>query len=156
MNALKITRNEIHVLYKVLCIMIIMATNVRLLFYQIVDTVIVIRFLVCVIISVLLWSLKSFVYIDLDNKKISEGYSVLGLRLITTYKATFTEIEKMYVNYITSGWTSDSLGYTEGKTPPMYKAFLKTSEGDKFCVAVGASKREVMARVRTFEYPFWV
>lgn len=147
MEVYKIIRNDIHVGYKIIVIGVLMATNVRLIFYQIVDAQILIRFLACVLIAIVLLSLNSFVLIDFKKQKISEGYCVFSIPFITTYKGKFSGFEKMYINFVTSGWTSDSLGFTEGATPPMYKAFLKTNEGDKFCVAIGANKSSVLARV---------
>jgi hypothetical protein len=127
-----------------------MTTNVRLLFYHIVEKDLIIRFLVCVLISLLLWTAKGFVLIRFDKKIISEGYTILGLRILTLYRAEFTGFEKIYINYVSSG-TSTHFNQRAPddrmRTAAKYKAFLKTCEGDKFCVAEHGMKENVVQKV---------
>jgi hypothetical protein len=150
MKPLQIDIHSVPAFYKILCISIIMATNVRLIFFQIVATDLLIRFLVCVLISVLLWTAKSFVWIQFDKNTISEGYSILGFKVLTLYKAKFTGFEKIYINYIGRGYSTSLFQRTADdrvSTAAKYKAFLKTHEGDKFCVAENGFKKLVIHRV---------
>lgn len=127
-----------------------MSTNVRLVFFQIVSMDLVVRFVVCLIISILLLTAKGFVLIRFEKKGISEGYTILGIRILTLYRAEFTGFEKIYINYIDSG-SSTYFGQRTSadrmRTSAKFKAFLKTVEGDKFCIAQSGIKRILVGQV---------
>jgi len=147
-DTLKITSNDIPVAVKVLVIATALLVPGSLIFwFHVVAKETIFFFLAGIIISVCSWTLKAFVAINFKKKEIIEGHEMLGLRVYTNYKTTFTGFEKIFINYIRSS-VEHFDGDDSEHTPPSFKAFLKTCEGDKFCIAQGHKKVNVMRRVK--------
>ncbi len=150
MKSLQLQIHSVPAFLKIVCIGIVMSTNIPLIYYNDVALDLVARVLVCLLISALLWTAKSFVWIRFDKNTISEGYSILGVRVLTLYKSTFTGFEKIYINYVGGGSSTIVLQRTTDSrisTAARYKAFLKTYEGDKFCIAEDSIRTLILRRV---------
>ncbi|HZY78442.1 MAG TPA: hypothetical protein VFE50_02895 [Cyclobacteriaceae bacterium] len=148
MKPLRIVRNEIPLAMKVVGIALLLMVPGLLIFrFHIVCTETVALAGICILIAVFVWTLKGFIIIDFKKGIILEGHQIFGLRLSAT-RSHFTGVEKIYVNYIGGGLMTYSDDDDVQPYAPIYKAFLKTLEGDKFCIAQYRNKDRVMGRVK--------
>ncbi|HZY82370.1 MAG TPA: hypothetical protein VFE50_22750, partial [Cyclobacteriaceae bacterium] len=82
MQPLKITRNEIPLLVKGICLGVLLVVPVLLVFvFNVVHRQMFLFFAICIFISVCVWTFKVFIIINFQANKISEGYQVLGFQL---------------------------------------------------------------------------
>lgn len=88
-------------------------------------------------LPIIVWMANDFIVIDTKKRRIIEGYSFFWLRILPIKSYEYSSLEKIFVNEVD--------GYFAGSRP-RYKAFLKTTEGDKFEIAVGSTKQRVMAK----------
>ncbi|MEO8472530.1 MAG: hypothetical protein ABI477_10055 [Chryseolinea sp.] len=101
------------------------------------------------VIAFSIWTGREIVILDFDNRQIKEGYKILGLVVnADTYK--FTGIEKMYVNRILTAQTVYQLSTSSTIHDQIYKAFLKTDEGDKFCIGQMRDKDKLIKALKRY------
>lgn len=102
-------------------------------------------YLISLGIAIAIWTGKEVVLIDYDNGKIAEGFRILGLTRLDWVK--FSGIEKIYINSVQSSETFYHLTRTLNIRHQAYKAFLKTSEGNKICIGIHANKGRLMQKI---------
>jgi hypothetical protein len=91
------------------------------------------------LLAVLFWVAKEIVQIDIPLKRIGEGFKVLGLRRMNWIP--YSEIEKIYINSVkTVGEDNYSLPNKVTVRYSLYKAFIKTTSGDKLLLMVDNDK----------------
>jgi hypothetical protein len=90
-------------------------------------------------LGVSFWIAKEIVLIDISEKRMGEGFKVFGLRQINWIK--YSGIEKIYINSVkTVGEDIYSLPNKVTVRDKVYKAFLKTTNGDKLVLIVDNDK----------------
>lgn len=132
---------------KVFSVLVILAVNYKILTFTF-DDVSPITYIICIAIAVGTWTIKSVVVVDQEKRIVGEGFKIAGLRYLSKYK--FSEIEKVFVNSVSSGTTFRHLTRTMEIHHHTYKAYLKTVEGDKFCIAINADKDKLMGALQKY------
>lgn len=106
--------------------------------------------IICIVISFLiplLWSSYYILQIDPKSKTISNGYWIMNLKKME--QQPYDEIEKIYVNEVTSGqrFTSYSGRVSNFKTKE-YAAYLKLKNGDKFFLLSDKNEETLSQRLQ--------
>jgi len=98
------------------------------------------------LLAVSFWIAKEIVLIDITEKRIGEGINVLGLRRMNWIK--YSGIEKIYINSVkTVGEDIYSLPNKVTIRDRVYKAFIKTTNGDKLLLIVDNDKESLFKRL---------
>jgi len=91
------------------------------------------------LLAVSFWIAKEIVLIDIPGKRIGEGIKVLGLRRMNWLN--YSGIEKIYINSVERvGEDIFSLPNNVTIRDRIYKAFIKTTNGDKLLLSVDNDK----------------
>ena len=78
-------------------------------------------------------------HIDISEKRIGEGVKIFGLKRISWTR--YSEIEKIYINSVnTVGEDIYSLPNKVTVRDTIFKAFIKTTNGDKIFLMAGSDK----------------
>lgn len=147
MNELEIIRKDMApVQFKVLGILIVLATNYKVLtftFYEVNPWI----FIIGNAVAFAVFTAKDILIIDFKNKQIREGFKVYGLR--STDKTAFSGLEKIFINKIKTSRNFNQMTRSMTIYDEHYKAFLKTFEGDKYWVAENSDKDKLINRLRS-------
>lgn len=91
------------------------------------------------LLAVSFWIAKEIVHIDAPGRRIGEGVKILGVRRMNWVK--YSGIEKIYINSVkTVGEDIYSLPIKVTVRDRVYKAFIKTTNGDKLLLMVDNDK----------------
>ena len=146
MGQFEIVRKDIAPMqFKFLGILIVLATNYKILtwtFFEINPLV----FIFSNLFAVAIWSAKDILLIDFDSNEVKEGFKIFGLS--HTDKTKFSGLEKIYINKISTGETFRQLTRTMTIHHQSYKAFLKTSEGEKYWISVDSDKDKLIDKLK--------
>lgn len=93
-----------------------------------------------------IWTSHNVIVIDREKQYLGEGFVILGIRYIA--KTPYTAIEKIFVNKIKLRETFRPSTRTIEIHHEVYKAFLKTTDGNKFWIAEDTDKRELFKRLQ--------
>jgi hypothetical protein len=133
---------------KMLCVVVIIFIIIQFLSASFLDHPII--YTLFAVLSVATITAKEFVTIDFTKGVIAEGYWILGAKSVDI--AHFSAIEKIYINRVRCSTRRDTYSQvdTEYSTWGVYKAFLKTVEGDKIVIGIGSNKKELIKREDTY------
>ena len=105
-------------------------------------------YLIMNLLAVVIWVVKKFLVVDMDNREIREGFWILGNIYLDKYK--FTGLEKIFINRVNSVQAFRQLTRTIDIHHQHYKAFLKTADGEKICIGEDADKDKLIAEVKAY------
>ena len=146
MRQFEIVRRDIApIQFKVFAVLIVLATNYKILTWTFFDTNPLI-FIIGNFVSFVILSAKDILVVDFDRKQIKEGFKILGLR--HTDKTNFSGLEKIFINKINTSQAFRHLTRTMTIRDEMYKAFLKTDEGDKYWIGIDRDKDKLIKRLK--------
>jgi hypothetical protein len=95
------------------------------------------------------WTMNKIVSIDFANKKIGEGVGIFGLRSLNWRK--YNEIEKIFINSVNVvGQDVYSLPWSVTWKDKLYKAFLKTTDGEKILLMVNSDKDLILKKINDY------
>ncbi|HTE33830.1 MAG TPA: hypothetical protein VK666_25790, partial [Chryseolinea sp.] len=98
MRRFEIIRKDIAPMqFKFLAVLIILATNYKVLTWTFLDTNPLV-FIFGNLLALIILTAKDILVVDFDNSQIKEGFKVLGLR--HTDKTEFSGLEKIFINKI--------------------------------------------------------
>lgn len=147
-NNIEIVTKDISPLWlKFIAVLIFVATNIKfvtLTFNEVNPLV----FIIFNLIAFSIWTGREVVIIDLKNKMIKEGYKVLGI--LRTDKYQYTGIEKIFVNRVLTSQSFYRLATETRVHDEVYKAFLKTDDGEKFCIGEKRDKDELIKLLKGY------
>jgi len=146
MGELEIVRKDMAPLQlKFFGVLIVLATNYKMLTWTFFD-VNPLVFVFGNLFAVCIFTAKDILLINFDHGQIGEGFKILGFRY--TDKTTFTGIEKIFINKVKTGETFRQMTRTMTIHHDNYKAFLKTSEGDKYWISVHSNKDKLIHKLK--------
>jgi hypothetical protein len=105
-------------------------------------------YLIMNLIAVVIWTGKEVVVVDFAKQEIGEGFRILGLTHLDRTK--FSGLEKIFINRVHTGETFRHLTRTMDIHHVNFKAFLKTTNGDKICVGIHRDKEVLIRRLRQY------
>ncbi len=147
-RTLKITVKSLAPLeFKVFSVLVILATNYKILtgtFNEVSPW----TFAICNFIAIAVWTAKQVVVIDFQERTIGEGSTILGMNFLS--KNSYSGFEKIFINSVATGETFRHLTRNIRIHHNGFKAFLKTNEGDKYCIAVESDKERLIKK--TLQY----
>jgi hypothetical protein len=130
---------------KMLCVVVIIFIGFQVLLASFLDHPII--YTLFLVLSVATITAREFVTIDLAKGVITEGYWILGTKSVDI--THFSAIEKIFINRVRLSTRQDT--YSQVDTVysewDVYKAFLKTVEGDKIVIGIGSNKKELIRRI---------
>lgn len=98
------------------------------------------------LLAVSFWIAKEIVHIDIPGRRIGEGVKILGVRRMNWVK--YSGIEKIYINSVkTVGEEIYSLPIKVTVRDRVYKAFIKTTNGDKLLLMVDNDKALLLKKL---------
>ncbi|SHG42085.1 hypothetical protein SAMN04488109_0186 [Chryseolinea serpens] len=103
-------------------------------------------YLIMNLIAVLIWLVKTVLVVDMDKQEVREGLWIFGNIYLDKYK--FQGLEKIFINRVNSVQTFRQLTRTIDIHNQHYKAFLKTTDGEKICIGEDADKDKLIAEVK--------
>jgi len=130
---------------KFLGVLIVLATNYKILTWTFFD-VNPLVFVFGNLFAIGIFTAKDILLIDFDRNQIGEGFKILGFR--HTDRTTFSSIEKIFINKVKTGETFRQLTRTMTIHHDNYKAFLKTSEGNKYWISVNSNKDKLISKLK--------
>lgn len=130
-----------HPTLKIICVLVFIFAVYKLITLSIAG-------IVLSVIAVAIWTAKEIVVVDFDKGIIGEGYWILGVTSLE--KTEFSEIEKVFINRIKATSRLNHLAGSTDYTHYIYKAFLKTIEGEKIEIAVGADKEKMIKKLKGY------
>ena len=142
MNKIVIRTGDLaHPTLKIICILIFLFSVYKLINLSVLG-------LVLSVVAVGLWTAREIVVVDFHKKIIGEGHWILGLSSLE--KTRFSELEKIFINRVKSTTRMNHLIGSADITDYVYKAFLKTAEGEKFEIATGSDKDKVIRKLKEY------
>jgi hypothetical protein len=103
-------------------------------------------YLIMNLIAVMIWVGKKIIVVDMNKQEIREGIRIFGNIYFDKYK--FPGLEKIFINRVNSVQTFRQLTRTVDIHHQQYKAFLKTTDGEKICIGEDADKDKLIAELR--------
>jgi hypothetical protein len=101
------------------------------------------------LLAISFWTAKEIIVLDLNKKRIGEGFKVFGTRRVTW--TNFSEIEKIFVNSVnTVGQDIYSLPWAVTTRDKVYKAFIKTSDGTKLFLAFDNDRDVLLKKLNNY------
>ncbi len=95
------------------------------------------------------WTAKEIIHIDTSAKRIGEGFRIFGLKRISW--TNYSEIEKIYINSVnTVGLEGYSLTKMLKVREKVFKAFIKTTDGDKIFLIADSDKKLILKKLSEF------
>jgi hypothetical protein len=130
--------------FKVFSVLVILATNykiVTLTYHEVSPW----TFGICNILAIAVWTAREIVIIDFETQTIKEGFTVLWINFVS--KSRYSGFEKIFINSVATSGVFRHIAGEKTIRDKGYKAFLKTYEGEKFCIAVQRDKDTLMEKL---------
>lgn len=105
-------------------------------------------YLIMNLIALGIWTGKEIVIVDFAKQEIGEGFRILGLTHLD--KTRFSGLEKIFINRVHTGEIFRHLTRTMDIHHENFKAFLKTTGGDKICIGMHRDKEVLIRRLRQY------
>ena len=108
-----------------------------------------------VISSAGLGLVNEIVVVDFDKRIISEGMSYFGLQNLQ-HHYRFSGFEKIFINTTAKQKLLNTRVAANMMHTTLYKAFVKTLEGDKICIGVDMRKERLIKKISNVRAIFYV
>jgi len=148
MNKVVIIKKDIAPVWvKVVGVLIVAATIYKIVSLTFFDVGLQVYFILN-LIAAAIWTGKEIVVVDMNKQEIGEGFRVLGITYLD--KEKFSGLEKIFINRVNTSQTFTHLAGSTAIHDELYKAFLKTAEGEKICIGEDRDKDKLIARLNTY------
>ncbi len=148
MTRLEIVRKPLSPVWlKIIASLILLATIYKIISLTFFDVSLV-TYLILNLIALIIWTGQEIVVIDFDGHKIKDGFRILGLTYLET--TVFNGCERIFINKVKTAETVRHLATTIDVHHERYKAFLKTTDGDKICIGVSRNKEELITKIKLY------
>lgn len=132
---------------KIIGVLIFLATIYKIVSLTFFDVGLHVYFILN-LIAVIIWTGKKIVVIDMERQEIGEGFRIFGIAYLDKYK--FSALEKIFINRVNATQTFVHLTRSMDIHHVLYKAFLKTVEGEKICIAEYTNKDKLIAGLNKY------